>query len=371
MNGGDAMTDRKHYLDNLRTFAVLMLLPQHTFMLFNNWGESWYIHSTDLLFPSIIKNINSFWMMPLLFTIAGISSRYGLERRSAGGYAKERVGKLFVPLVFGVLLIVPVQSFIAGLFWNGHAGYFDSFTKITDIRGYDGAFTVGQLWFLLYLFVIAMATLPFLLLYKKKGKGTFGGGVPLICLIIAGILPLLGRMTFDISGISPLEYLALFLLGYFFLTNEHILDKLDKYRFLLLGIFALGAGFFMYINLSPVQEDSWLLLPVFWYIIPAIFQLTSWLAVLALIGLARHYLNFRGKITSYLSKASFGVYMFHQSWIVVTGFFVLKLTSSPGAQYPLVLLGAIILTFLTYEITRRIPPLRWMFGLKKVTDSPK
>ena len=359
------MTNRKHYLDNLRTFAVLMLLPQHTLMLFNNWGEAWYIHSTDLLLPSTIKEFNSLWMMPLLFTIAGISSRYALERRDAGVYVKERVSKLLVPLFFGLLLVVPVQSFIAGLYWNGHAGYFDSFTKLTDLRGYDGAFTTGQLWFLLFLFVIAMVSLPFVLLYKKKGKGTFGDGVPLVCLILVGILPLLGLITFDISGISPVEYLAYFLLGYFFLTGERVLAKLDRYRFMLLGLFVLCAGSFMCLFLFPFQDGSWIELPIFLYIIPLAIQWASWLAVLALIGLARHYLDFSGKISAYLSKSSFGVFLFHQSWLVIAGYFVLQITEAPGLQYPLILFSTFVLTFLTYEIVRRVPPLRWMFALKK------
>jgi len=361
----ETMTNRKHYLDNLRTIAVLMLIPQHTLMLFNDWGESWYIHSTELMLPSLIKNLNSFWMMPLLFTVAGVSSRYALDRRDTGTYVKERVSKLLVPLFFGLLLLAPVQSFIAGLFWNGGAGYFDSFTKLTDLRGYDGAFTTGQLWFLLYLFVIAMVSLPFVLLYKKKGKGTFGGGVPFIFIILAGILPLLGAATFDISGISPLEYMAYFLLGYFFLTNEKVLEKLDKYRFILLGYFALFAAFFAYLYITPFREDTWLELPILMYIFPVLYQMGSWLSVLAFIGLARHYLDFTGKISAYLSKASFGVFLFHQSWLVVGGYFILKLIEAPGAQYLLIVLSTIVLTWLTYEVARRVLPLRWMFGLKK------
>ena len=370
------MENRKHYLDNLRTFAVLMLFAQHSFMLFNNWGETWYIHSTELLLPSIIKNFNSFWMMPLLFTIAGISSRYALERRGAGGYAKERVKKLLVPLIFGVLLIVPVQAYIAGTFWNGHAGYFDSFTRLTDLRGYDGAFTVGQLWFLLYLFVIAMVSLPFLRLYQKnlrvrleKGKRTLYDKIPLIVLIVLGMLPLAGRVTFDISGISPLEYLAYFLLGYFLLTNENMMAKLDKYRFILLGLFVIAAGSLTYLFNTPIRDDSWLLQPghieVILVIIEILVQLTSWLAVLALLGLAHHHLNFSGRVAAYLSKSSFGVYMFHQSWIVIAGYFIIRAVGNPWAQLPLVILSVIILTYATYEVVRRIPGLRWMFVLKK------
>ena len=338
--------NRKHYLDNVRTIAVLMLFPFHVFVIYNNWGESWYVHSVDLLIPSLINQINWLWMMPTLFVVAGISSRYALEKRSAGEYAKERTSKLLLPLVFGILLIIPIQSYIAGLFFFGRADYFYFFTRLTDFSGYDGAFTPGHLWFILYLFVISMASLPLMIFCKKKSKGGFGGNVPLIWVILMGILPCLGNEIFDVGGKSPTEYLAFFLLGYFFLSNENVLEKLEKYRFLLLGLFLLGA-------VLTARFDHLLI------------EMASWLSVLTVLGMARRHLDFSGKISKYLSKASFGVYLFHQSWIVVTGFFIIKLIDNPIVQIPLILTSSIILTYLTYEISQRAPALRWMFGLTK------
>lgn len=340
------MVYRKYYLDNLRAFTILMLFPFHVFMIYNNWGESFYIHSAELLIPSVFNRLCWFWMMPLLFAVAGMSSRYALLKRSAAEYVKERVNKLVVPLVFSILLIIPIQSYLAGLFYNGHANYFDYFTKLTDFTGYDGAFTPGHLWFILFLFVISMVSLPFMILYGKKGKGALGGGVPLIAVMLMGILPCLGNVLFDISGKSPTEYLVYFLLGYFFLSNEAMLEKLDTYRFLLLGSFAVGAGLTIYFD-------------------GILFEAVSWLSVLSMLGMARHYFNFNGKITGYLSKSSFGIYVFHQSWIVITGFFAMKLTDNYWVQISLVLISSVALTYLTYEVARRISVLRWMFGLKK------
>lgn len=340
------MENRKHYLDNLRAFTILMLFPFHVFMIYNNWGESFYIHGAELLIPSVINRFCWFWMMPLLFVVAGMSSRYALQKRSAAEYAKERVNKLLVPLIFGVLLIIPVQSYLAGLYWCGHANYFDYFTRLTDFTGYDGAFTPGHLWFILFLFVISMVSLPFMILYMKKGKGTLGGGVPLIAVMLMGILPCLGNELFDISGKSPTEYLAYFLLGYFFLANDAMLKKLDTYRFLLLGAFVIGAGFTIYFD-------------------NMLFEAVSWLSVLAILGMARHYFNFNGRITGYLSKSSFGIYLFHQSWIVITAFIVFKVTDNPAVQIPSIFVSSIILTYGTYEISKRVPVLSGMFGLKK------
>ena len=270
------MTERKHYLDNLRTLVILLLFPYHTFMIYNNWGETFYIHGQDLLAPSLFVGINWTWMMPAMFVIAGISSRYALRIRSLGEYAKERVSKLLIPLGFGLLLVIPVQSYFAGLFWHGSAVYMESFTKLTDLSGYDGAFGVGQLWFILFLFAITMVSIPFMALYEKRAKGTLGDKTPLVVLLLFGILPCIGNELFDISGKSPTEYLAFFLLGYFFVSGEKTLERLDRYRFLLLGLGVAG-------------------LLVSQYFGGMFAEWVSWIAILAVLGLCRHYFNYSGK----------------------------------------------------------------------------
>jgi hypothetical protein len=322
-----------------------MLFPYHTFMIYNNWGEAFYVNGEALAFPSMFIHINWVWMMPLLFAVAGISSRYALRRRSAGEYAKERVNRLLVPLIFGLLLLIPIQAYLASLFHKGEANYLDYFTKLTDFWGTDGAFTPGQLWFILFLFVISIISLPFMLWHKKKGKDTLGDDIPLVLLLLLGLAPCIGNMLLEIGGRSPTEYLAYFLLGYFFLSNENVLEKLEKYRFLLL----------------PITIVGYILTSIFNHIC---YEAVSWFAILTLLGLGRHYLDFSGKKSGYLSKSSFGVYIFHQSWLVVTAFFILKLTSNYWIQIPLIMLGTIVLTFLTYEVASRIKVVSWMFGLK-------
>jgi len=346
MTNNDSITLRKHYLDNLRGFTILLLFPFHIFRIYDMWDDKFYIYGAELLIPSIFNSILSFWMMPLLFTVAGISSRYALEKRNASEYTKERVSKLLLPLICGLLLVVPIQPYLAGLYRNGQANYFDSFTKLTDLSGYDGAFAIAHLWFILFLFIISIVCLPFMIWFKKKGKATLGDKVPLILIILMGLFPCIGSL-FDIGGKSPTENLAYFILGYLFLSNDNLLEKLEKNRFLLLGLFFLFSGFTIFIIDGELR------------------QMASWLSILAILGLGRCYLNFRGKITSYLSKSSFGVYIFHQSWIVITAFFIFKITENLLMQILLIFILSIILTYATYEICRRVIFLKLMFGLKK------
>jgi len=340
------MNNRKHYLDNLRTFTILLLFPFHIFEIYNGQGSGFYVTGEPLLIPEIFNAIVSFWMMPLLFAVAGISSRYALSKRSAGGYIKERVSKLLLPFIFGVLLIIPVQSYIAGLHHNGGAGYFDSFTKVTDLSGFDGAFALGHLWFLIFLFVISIVSLPFMLWYKSKGKGTLGDKAPLILIILMGLLPCIGSMLKIGIGKSPTEDLAYFMLGYFFLSNDKLLERLDKYRFLLLEAAALYSAITAFVL-------NW-----------EFYEMASWLWILALLGIGNHYLNFNGKATTYLSSSSFGIYIFHQSWIVIVTFFIFKVIDNPVLQIPAIFITSVVLTYLTYEICRRFGLTRFMFALK-------
>jgi len=339
---------RKHYIDNLRAFSLLLVFVFHIFRVYSYslWDDKFYIYGEELLITSVINVLLAIWLMPLLFAVAGISSRYALTRRSAGEYAKERAHKLLLPFVFGLLFIVPIQPYLAGLFRGGEANYLDSFTMLTDFSGYDGAFSIAHLWFLIFLFVISMVSLPLMKWYESKGKGTLGNNVPLILIILMGLLPVMGSF-FDVFGKRPAEYLAYFLLGYFFLSNDDLLEKLEKYRFLLLGLFVVYTSIMLFVFNGEFYEAA------------------SWLAILTLLGMGRHYLNFSGKITDYLSKSSFGVYIFHQSWIVVAAFFVLRISDNWVMQIPLIFLSAIPLTYLSYEICRRLSITRWMFGLKR------
>lgn|GEM_PF-3831462 len=88
------LPERKYYLDNLRTFAILLLVPFHT-----PGSDSIFI---KLFFP---------WWQGLMFVLAGITLFHSFSRRGLGELIKERTRKLLVPLLFGLLLIVPTEKY--------------------------------------------------------------------------------------------------------------------------------------------------------------------------------------------------------------------------------------------------------------------
>lgn len=105
--------------------------------------------------------------MPILFVLAGMSARYALEKRTKKEFVIQRVSKLLIPFISGVIFLVPFQTWYARRFFDGYERslpdnwkYF--FTHFTDFSGYDGAFTPGHLWFILFLFIISMVTLLYI-----------------------------------------------------------------------------------------------------------------------------------------------------------------------------------------------------------------
>lgn len=146
---------RKYYIDNIRIFCILLLIPYHTAMIFNNFGESRYIHSQNSTLATLFIIGVYPWWMSVLFALAGMSTGYALKKRTPRQYAKERFQKLLIPMVSAIVLLVPVQTYLADKFFHNYQGsYFDHFPiffSLTDWSGYDGHFTPAHTWFILFL----------------------------------------------------------------------------------------------------------------------------------------------------------------------------------------------------------------------------
>ena len=356
---------RKHFIDNIRWLCILTLIPYHTFMIYNAFGEAFYIEGQRIFGTSAFIATLSPWFMPLLFVLAGMSSYYALQRRTPSAYAKERVFKLLIPLFAGIILVVPAQTYIAERFHNGFTGsyfyqYILFFTAPTDLSGTRGGFTPAHLWFLLYLFVISMVALPLMNAYKNAKRKLPADKMPLLLLLSLFIMPFAMMPILDIGGHSLGGYFAYFILGYLVLSADRLLEKLDRLRRPLLlaaAICVIGNLFLLYFYLH-----GRLAAPIFYFEIFRVFY--GWLAILTILGLGRHHLNFRNKTTDYLSASAFPVYIFHQSWIVVLAYFIFAHTGNALAQICLIILTSTLFTYATYEICKRIPGLRVLFGIK-------
>lgn len=304
--------------------------------------------------------------MPLMFLLTGLSSYLSLQKRQWREYLRERFLKLFFPLLFGVLLIVPVQTYYAEKFHNNYEGgylqqYKLFFTKATDLTGYNGGFTPGHLWFLLYLLIIALLALPLMLKLKSSSGGAISFFNNPVKLIFLFIIPFIFSPILDIAGKSLGQFTALVVIGFLMCKQNQILDTIEKYKWLY-GILALSlflVSYYIYYTEGWPSGFNTIAIAF-----TALRHLIMWVSILAILGYGKRYLNFSNKITAYLTRASFPLYIFHQTWLVFIAYYVFKVTDIFIVQFVSIMLLTFLASILTYELFKRIPVIRFMFGIK-------
>jgi glucans biosynthesis protein C len=351
---------RKYYIDNIRILCILMLFPFHTAMIFNGLGERWYVHSKDL-FGATMLNIAVYpWWMSALFALAGMSTVYALKNRTVKQYINERFFKLFIPLISAILLLIPVQTYIADKYFNHYTGsymeHLSVYFSLTDFSGYDGHFTPGHAWFILYLFVISMVTLPLIIWYKNKKKKINSSSMNMVKIVSMFLIVVIAVPILDIGGKSVGEFAANFLLGYFILSIEEVQDKLEQHRAV------LGITWVILIIMRCTMFQMGIYHGFIWNLQQ---RFLSWIGILAIIGLGKRFLEFNNKFTKYFVPSVFPIYIFHQSIIVIIGFVVVSNISEPVMQYFIIMAASFILTIMIYEMFRRLAITRLLFGIKK------
>ncbi len=348
---------RKHYLDNLRTIMILLLFPVHTFMIWNNYGTKFYVWGGEnKLLSSLIIIVNP-WIMALLFVIAGMCAKYSLEKRTTKEFVKERLSKLLIPFISGLLLLVPLQALYARKFFFKYTGnifehlkYF--FTHITDLSGYDGAFTPGHLWFILFLFIISLVALLIIKNVSFKKVSARLEKLNIFTIIFLFIPVWLMYYLGNFGGYSIGKYFILYLLGYYFFSNEKNIEKLINHKKVILGLFCL----FQLILVVVYYQFS--------YYGDLFVNYVGWLGILACIIVGKLYLNKETKITNYFQKASYPIYILHQTILIIIGYYSLTMIDNIFLQITIIISGTFIVTILAYEIISKIPILKKLMGVR-------
>ena len=359
---------RKQYIDNLRWMIILLLIPYHAAMAWNIWGEPNYIiFGSNNMISSIVVFFSPYFM-PALFLISGMCARFSLHKRTAKQYVSERFKKLFIPFVFGVLLIMPLMTYIADKFNYGYDGsflhhYLIFFTKFTDFTGADGGFSVGQFWFVLYLFVISVIAVKIITLLKKISLNV-KKDIPLWLVCLLGLPLLFLSELLSIGGKSLAEYTYIFLVGYYVFSNDNVINKTGKYKFIFLcvGLTATVLNVYMFIWAGAQYQ---LLNTVVKFV-------SEWFMILALIGIGKSYLDFSGKASRYMSQRSFAFYILHFIWVVLFQYLMFDICGDNAVLlYVVPIVLAYCTTFLSCEICVRIPFVCLLMGTKPVNKKFK
>lgn len=107
------------------------------------------------------------WRLSLLFLVSGAATAFLLQHRGAAGFLGGRSWRLLVPLVFGMLVVVPPQAYHelleSGYPGGYHQGYFAFWLRYLagddSFCDDDGCLDLppwNHLWFVAYLWVYTL-----------------------------------------------------------------------------------------------------------------------------------------------------------------------------------------------------------------------
>lgn len=145
---------RLHHLDGLRASLMLFGVPYHATLAFA--GTTWVIVAPDRS-PAleIIGQTIHVARMPVFFLIAGLFAAWVAARRGAARWIAGRVKRLGVPLLFGVLVLGPLQ--IVLLAASGPAsGAAEPFQATMQAMATNPAYWIQHMWFLLDLLLYCL-----------------------------------------------------------------------------------------------------------------------------------------------------------------------------------------------------------------------
>ena len=354
------MDKRIHYVDNLRWLTVSLLVIYHAAMAYNTWGEANYIFFEAVGPIAGIVSFISPWFMPLMFLLAGVSTFYSLKKRTFGAFLKERLLRLGIPILFGLLFINPILSYVADVTHNGFDGNFFAhygiyFTRFTDLSGYDGGFTLGHLWFITMLLVVSLigcCVIKLLAPLAAKDKSRAMNVIGIVFAVIA-------VATFEVKllGKPLIVYIFVYLLGYYFFSSKEFVDKLSRLKWLFTPLFLIcscaNVALFIFIRDYEVLNN-------------VCSYLSFVTGILALITIGHDHLDFESSFTRFNSKISYVFYITHFPIVVLCQYFLSIMRIGIIANFALSVVISYPLTYLVCALIEKSRYVRVVFGLKKM-----
>lgn len=353
---------RKFYLDNIRWITVLLVMVYHVFYIFNAVGVLGGVGSFH-----IVQYQDGFlyfvypWFMVLLFLIAGISARYALEKIPAKEFIRKRTWKLLAPSTLGLF----TYQWILGYYnikIGGGLAYIPDF-MVYPISAVSGT---GPLWFVQILWLYSLLLLLIRKIDQKDLLWELGKKCNYILLFLFALFIWAGAQVLNMPVVTTYRfgiYMVAFLLGYFVFSHDHIQEKVEKICLPML-IVSISMGILYtasYFGKNYADAD----------VLQSLFtNVYAWFMILAILGCARKWLDGQNRFSAYMTRASYGFYILHYTFVLIPCYYLKTNTALPAwIVYPTALLILFVCTPVLYEAVSRIPVARCLIlGIRRKND---
>jgi len=350
------MTDRKslsirrHDVDWLRTAAIGLLIVYHVVLTFEPWAADigFPQNEESLLVAWIPMALLNVWRIPILFLVSGMGVWFAMRRRDWKALLIDRTYRIALPLIFGWFLLSPLLAW-----WLPRIGW-------------DAPYMVnfGHLWFLANIFAYVLWMVSTFHWFKQNPDNAFFRWMQRLLdhpggLLSVGILLVLeGALVRPVYWSSYVDTLHGWILGAicFFLgfvlvaQGDHFWRAAERSRWSALAIASL-----LYLMRLLAFELE--------FEVAAVIAVESWCWMVALIGFGTRYWNRPSSSLAYLSKAVYPVYIVHMPVQFAIAYFLLEQPWNAWTKLLVLTSGTLAISLLLYEVLKRIPGLRVLFGI--------
>lgn len=362
---------RRYDLDWLRVIAILAVYFHHVGMPFN--GDGFHIMNAESskLLDDIMVYFEQF-RLPLLFLISGTGTVLAFSKRTWKQFFKERSGRLLIPLFFGVLFIVPPQTYYQ------YITEFDSYWQIYR----EPRFETNHLWFIENLYVISVIVIPLIIFLRSQKSmalrnwfekmssykiGVLLGSLPLILgtVILKRYYPTGSSSLTNFS--ETFFYTYFFIAGILFATSQIFWDNLKRYRrFHIVVLIISSLLFYGYYFIPNNFVEPYLSIAVRWDIWYGLCCLLGWSFVMTILGYGQIYFNKSSIYLKQMNEAIYPFYILHQTVIVVFAYYIVELDLNILSKLLILLVSSFIAIVFIYRFfVYPFNTARLLFGMKK------
>jgi len=311
--------------------------------------------------------------MPLMFVISGASLYYAVGKGGIGKFVKDKVLRLLVPLLVCALTHASLQDYLYnithGLFSGNYFQFLPHYYHL-DTIDWQGK----HLWYLLYLFVYSVILYPLLRWLKGGGRGVLSrlddllhkpGVIYVLALPILLLFVLLDMDSplMDMPGGWPaISYLWFVLLGFILASDERLQADIQNLRrvSLLVGLALVVSSI---VVLFQIEDTDVMSAPLI--LVGVMRTFGGWLCVLAIFGFGKQYLTMLTPFLKYANEAVLPFYIFHQTVLLVVGYFMLQWQIPDLLNWMLIVVISFPIIMVLYEYgVRRNNLMRFLFGMK-------
>lgn len=351
-----AKIERRYDVDWLRVVAVFSVIALHSAVIFS-FGVFNVKHTQHTVTVDTIVIYLSIWVIPLLFVLAGASTKFALDRRTPTAYSSERVKRLLVP--FAIWFVVPLVA--ANVFGWDFLFQFPGNPR-TPFGPWYVVVGTGHLWFIGYLFPFSMIALPLFVFLRTLAGARIISWLANICeksgVIFLLAIPVMGIDIVDNdNNLLRVFYLFYFIYGFILFSDVRFGRAIDKQAWyaLVAGVVLVAIEVFLTETNTHIDSTVYRILDVF----------SRWCWVIAFLGLGHRFLNRTNRVLRYLTEATYPIYILHYLILGLIGYAIAGLNWPVELKYLTILSLTVAATLMAYDLlVKRTNVTRFLFGMK-------